>query len=358
MNITMITGSPDVRCGVGTYTMRLLCALSQISDEIHLTYVAPYGERPEQLAASTDYVNAAPGSEFRKYVRQNRSEILHLQFPSATLAFSGYRQDLFFCRMRYGNRMVITAHEPIVTRDWALTVFAASRILSVRGPSAIPLWKRLNSQTVISIQNPSMLPKVTLTPAQRKKIRSQLGIQRGKKLICFLGFLTSSVQLEWMLASCNPKEHELVVMGQIPPHIDEQADFYESMCHKYSWDPHRVLKGYVPDLRAAEILSASDVVFLPFHNGCQESINTSYLAARLQGTYIITTSTCRCGYEASQNTYFVPVGDIELFKRAINFVPESSKLPASNIMTWESLANLHLDVYKQIARKARGRHHA
>lgn len=320
--------------------------------------MAPYGERPEQLDASINYVNASPDKEFREYARRNRSEILHLQFPSATLAFSGYRNDLLFCRMRYGNRLVITAHEPICSRGWAHTILAASRILSVRGPSAIPFWKRLSSKTVISVQNPSMLPKVTLTPIQRKKIRAQLGIQQGKKLICFLGFLTSSVQLEWMLASCNPQEHELVVMGQSPPHINEQNDFYESICRKYNWDPHRVLKGYVPDLHAAEILSASDVAFLPFSNGCQESINTSYLAARLQGTYIITTSKCRCGYDASQNTYFVPIGDIELFKRAIHFVPASNKLPASNIMTWESLASLHLDVYKQIARRTRRRHHA
>jgi len=357
MNVTIITGSPDVPCGVGTYTIQLLRALSKTSRDINLTYLAPYGERPEQLNASINYVNASPGREFREYVRQNQPEILHFQFPSATRAFYPYWRDVLFCRMLYGRRIIITAHESI-SKIWILTAFAASKILSVRGRTPVPFCKRLNSKVVIPIKNPPMLPKVTLTSEQRKRIRTKLSIQPGKKLVCFLGFLTSSIQLEWMFASCNPKEHELVVMGQSPPHINKQVNFYESICRKYNWDPHRVLKGYVPDLHAAEILSASDVVFLPFSNGCQESINTSYLAARLQGTYIITTSKCRRGYDASQNTYFVPIGDIELFKEAISFVPVSNKILTSNIMTWESLASLHLDVYKQIARKTRRRYHA
>lgn len=357
MNVTIITGSPDVHCGVGTYTMQLLHALSKMSCEINLTYLAPYGKRPEQLEASINYVAISPGREFKEYVSLNRSEILHLQFPSATPEFSGYLRDIFFCRILYGNRIIITAHEPISKRWWPTTLIA-SKILSIRGLSAVPFWKRFIPQTVIPVQNPPMLPKVTLTQVQRKKIRSQLGIQQGKKLICFLGFLTPSIQLEWMLESCNSQEHELVIMGQIPSQLEKQMDYYETLCRKYRWDPQRVLKGYVPDLQAAEIFAASDVVFLPFSNGCQESINTSYIAARYQEAYIITTSKHRRGYDASVNTYFVPTGDIETFKKALLFIPLPDRYNAPKIMTWENLAKLHLDTYKQITRKTKRIQHA
>lgn len=348
MNVTIITGSPDVRCGVGAYTIQLLNAISKVSDKINLTYLAPYGERPEQLNASINYVNAAPGKNFREYVSQNHPEILHFQFPSATKAFYAYWRDILFCRVFYGNYIIITAHEPISKR-WILTPLAASKILSVRGQTPVPFCKRLNSKVVIPIKNPPMLPKVTLTSEQRKQIRTKLSIQPGKKLVCFLGFLTPAVQIKWMLESCNPREHELVIMGQIPPQITSNTiEHYELLCRNYNWDPGRVLKGYVPDLQAAEILAASNVVFLPFRNGCQESINTSYIAARLQGTYIITTSKNQSGYDPSQNAYFVPVGDIELFKEALAFLTNADKSPVSDIMTWEALADLHWDIYKQV----------
>jgi hypothetical protein len=104
----------------------------------------------------------------------------------------------------------------------------------------------------------------------------------------------------------------------------------------------------VPDLQAAEILAASDIVFLPFRKGCLESINTSYLAARHLGAYIITTSTTRSGYDPLQNAYFVPLGNSELFKEALTFIPDTDKSPVSDIMTWEALADLHWNIYKQV----------
>lgn len=356
MNVTIITGSPDVPCGVGTYTIRLLCALSKFSDEINLTYLAPNGGRPKQLDDSIRYVNALPGREFRDYVRQNRSEILHLQFPSASLELYWYWKNIFLSRVLYGNRVVITAHESIsrISKGlWMFPILVASRIFLVRGKSSVPFWKSLNSNALICIQNPPMLPKVNPTSELRKQIRQQFSISEKKKMVSFLGFLTPSVELEWMLAACNPKEHDLLIVGQIPSHLEKQMDYYETLCQKYGWDAKHILKGYLPDLQAAEILAASDVVFLPFSNGCQESINTSYIAARQQKTYIITTSKLRCGYDASSNTYFVPLGNIELFKRALAFVPEPDELLASDIMTWESLAKIHLDVYKQITKKTK-----
>jgi glycosyltransferase involved in cell wall biosynthesis len=348
MNVTIITGSPDVRCGVGAYTMQLLRALSKMSREINLTYLAPYGNRPEQLDASISYVNALPGREFREYVRKNQPEILHFQFPSATRAFYPYWRDVLLCRLLYRRRIIITAHESI-SKMWILTALVACKILSVRSQIPVTFCKRLNSKVVIPIKNPPMLPKVNPTSELRNKIRHQFNIPEKKKMVSFLGFLTPAVQIKWMLESCNTGEHELVIMGQAPLQItNRKMDYYERLCRDYNWDPDRVLKGYVPDLQAAEILAASDIVFLPFRKGCQESINTSYLAARYQEAYIITTSMNRSGYDPSQNAYFVPVGDVKLFKEALNFTPNANKSLISDIMTWETLADLHWDIYKQV----------
>jgi len=196
-----------------------------------------------------------------------------------------------------------------------------------------------------------MLPQVRLSDVERSKIRTRLGVSGLKKLVTFLGFLTPSVELEWMLASCNPRDHELVIVGEVPRLMPEEPDKYPSLCRKYNWDYQKLFKGYLSDHEAAEILAASDIVFLPFRGGCRESINTSYLAARLQAAYIITTSACRYGYDPSLNTYYVPVGQTEKFSEALTFVPEPYSTSQSGVMTWETLAQMHMNIYSRLFHK-------
>ncbi len=76
--------------------------------------------------------------------------------------------------------------------------------------------------------------------------------------------------------------------------------------------------------------NSADVVILPFKHG-SHSANTSTKATVLQGTYLITTSLTRRGYDAGENTHFVAPDDWDGMRHALE--RPTTKSPWRNTLT-------------------------
>ncbi|MCF7975681.1 MAG: glycosyltransferase [Phycisphaerae bacterium] len=350
MNIVIVTGSTEHKCGIGVYALKLLQALARCEDNLTFTMLVPYGHRPTDLPSSVLFKTVMPGRPFRSFISELRPDILHLQYPSLTREFLGYFRDLPWCKFVAKTRIVITAHETLVKYNINSGVFVAAFlatcILTIKGKRNIPFGRRCLSNSIVPLKNVSMLPSVELSHDRRIQIRESIGNHGNRTLISFIGFLTDSVRLEWLFKSCECERHQLAIMGEVPEALKNTRSDYFDLCEEYGWKPQKVFLGYKPDLVAADILAASDVVVLPFRKGCNEW-NTSYLAACQQGCYVVTTSATKRGYCTDSNTYFVAPGNIDMFKDAINNVRPAKAVPMQ-METWTSLAKKHVSVYGNI----------
>ncbi len=85
--------------------------------------------------------------------------------------------------------------------------------------------------------------------------------------------------------------------------------------------------------------------------------NTSLHGAALQGTFIITTSTDRQGYDAQENVYYARPGDVDDMRRALQHYlgRKNTESNIRRLATWETIAAEHRRLYEDVlGRKARG----
>ena len=97
-------------------------------------------------------------------------------------------------------------------------------------------------------------------------------------------------------------------------------------------------------------MAASDAVVLPFREG-GGLWNTSLHGAALQGTFIVTTSHEKQGYDTATNIFSASPGDISAMRQALatyagrRNTDDNTKIYS----TWDSIAEAHLQIYRTLA---------
>jgi glycosyltransferase involved in cell wall biosynthesis len=101
--------------------------------------------------------------------------------------------------------------------------------------------------------------------------------------------------------------------------------------------------GWVAQDQLAGVLQQFDVCALPFTGGLTEN-RTSYAAAYAQGLYVVTTAS-QPRYDAERNTSFVRPRDVDALATEILAAAERPQRPASGAVSWDEIAELHLQAY-------------
>ena len=96
------------------------------------------------------------------------------------------------------------------------------------------------------------------------------------------------------------------------------------------------------------MLASADAIVLPFTTG-GGSWNTSLHGARLQGTFVLTTSRETQGYDSEQNVYYARPGDVDGMRRALEQHLGTWR-PPGDIPTWPRVAAEHFDAYTAMRR--------
>jgi glycosyltransferase involved in cell wall biosynthesis len=210
-------------------------------------------------------------------------------------------------------------------------------------------WWRLltRHKTIDFVHSAPAIPRVVLSEGERAALRSRYA-PGGKALLVFFGFLFEHKGIDDIIAIMDPARHRLVVVGEVK-----------------EWDPYQVrlaervrrepilssveMTGFLGPREAGSILAAADAVVLPLRTGAG-SWNTSLQAAILQGTFALTTSTERHGYDADRNAYFARPGDLADLKNGLDryLGRRSPREPGEEILpTWASIARKHMAIYER-----------
>jgi glycosyltransferase involved in cell wall biosynthesis len=197
-----------------------------------------------------------------------------------------------------------------------------------------------------------IIPAASSLPASppdldRGSFRRRFGLATDALTVGWFGLLTrekgADTLLDALAIARKQRELVLVVVGD----VGAQSDAGELAAEVTARGLNNVFTGALSAPDAAAVLASLDVVALPFRDGLTAR-RTSYLGVRAQGTYIVTTSRERRGYDPGSNTHFVAPGDAPSLAAAILEATQRSRIATSNGSSWAPIVGAHRDLYRSL----------
>ena len=359
VRVLLVCGSfPPLRCGVGDYTAGLARALAGsgeadvavLSSPLPAGGAAGAGAGVELLQPVDRWRTSRLGTALRT-VRAWRPDVVHVQYPS-----QGYDGPLplwlgLAARWRLRLPVVATLHEPVGVNlrvpAIAALIRSARAVIVVR-PDFRELVNRKVLWTIAGtrlhlIPNAATVPRAVRTPERVRAVRERFHAGT-RALVAYFGFVYASRGVDQLFAIADPALHCLVIVGG---KLEEAADYFAAVSARAQADDWRgscTVTGFLGAEAVAEILACADAVVLPFAGG-GGSWNTSLHAARLQGTFVLTTSRDARGYDARENVYYARPGDLEGMRRALAAHLGTRCAPVG-VPLWDQVAAEHLAVYR------------
>lgn len=344
-----------MKCGVGDYTAILAERLSALPGmEIGVLTSSKASDRAcVHLIRPTSDWGWGDLNRIMGVVKSFRPDLVHIQYPTL-----GYDRNLMpfwlpFVIRLIGIRVVQTWHEPLRWRSlyWYLPAVLMKGGLVVVEPDFSDLtaaWVRpfLALKQISFIPVGSSIPRVILEPHERTAVRSRF-CGEGERLIAYFGFASPSKRIELLLDITDPVRDRLVFLCD----LNENDEYQKMILDKIragAWRDRTIVTGFLPPTDVGSILAVADAAVFPFANGVAFR-NTSFLAARTQGLFVLTTSFTKNGYAAEEHVYYAAPGNIDEMRQAL--FDYAGKEPPGNIslpVDWDFIADEHIRLYQAV----------
>jgi glycosyltransferase involved in cell wall biosynthesis len=360
MRVLLVAGAyPPMQCGIGDYTARLAQSLGKRKDV--------------KVAVLTD---TAGGSAFEDVdlfpivrtwglrdtpavlglMRKWRPDIVHVQYPSHS--YRKIQWVLPTMAWLANGPVVQTWHEYYSPRNWPSVLNAAlpGGLVAVRSHymERMPAWYRwLNRHKGFRhIPNASSIPSVILTEAERDVIRTRLGASENG-LIVYFGFAYPAKEIEALFEITDPQRHRLVLICDLSPTDAYQASII-ALANRDDWAGKVTVTGFLPPVEAAKLLAAADAAVLPFRDGGGEW-NSSIHSAAVQGTFVLTNSREKQGYDEDANIYYALPSDVPNMRTALRQYAGRRTRGSSAVQgtNWDTIASAHVELYQCLLRGER-----
>ncbi|HAM32655.1 MAG TPA: hypothetical protein DCP41_03860 [Deltaproteobacteria bacterium] len=363
MRILLVCGSfPPMKCGVGDYTEKLATALA-VSPEHSVgvltrsTGTAPPENRGYTLLPGIRRWSVMELRAAVSAITAFRPDVVHFQFPAR-----GYGRLQWILpgilRLR-GFNVFLTLHENFEVRDarslLTATLFfpnlLAASAVSVTIPDyaeCVPgIYRRiLRGKPVHHIPIASNIQTVCLSGVERQEVRRKYGVvQGGDAMIAYFGFVSPPKGVEAIFEIANPALHRIVLACE----LSESDTYHRSIAERIvnpPWKGRVEVSGFLEGEEVGRLLAASDAVIIPFRQGIRAG-HGSLEAAVAQGTFTLTTSRDRKGYDPKENIYFAHPGDTQEMRKALEtyLATRVSRSRDHTREKWRHIAEAHIGLY-------------
>jgi len=354
MRILLVSGTyPPMRCGVGDYTAGLAHAFGRREDVTVavLTGSGATGAREErvELFPEVRTWKIADAPSILRRIRQWRPDIVHVQYPTL---FYGEIQWVLPALARLVNGPVVqTWHEYYSSRNWPSILNAAmpGGLVVVRPHyrERLPRWYRwlIRRKEFRFIPNASSIPLIRLSREERVAVRSEVAANVDDMIVYF-GFASPGKGIELLFRVADPLRHRLVLICDLSAEDGYHASIID-LASRGDWAGKVTVTGFLPPEHAGRLLAAADAAVFPFPNGGGEW-NSSIHGAAAQGTFVLTTSLERRGYDPVKNIYYAVPGDVGEMRQALrdHLGRRRPPLADSPETQWNSIAEAHLELYR------------
>ena len=361
LRVLMMTGSfPPMKCGVGDYTASLVQALAAL-DEIDVGVLTDEeagtcGERAEVLRATRGW-RWRDRSRLLAAVSAWRPDIVHVQYPTQGYARRWLPFILPPLLAWRGHAIVLTWHEYVTVPipRYLPNAFLRGGLIAVRPRylENLPWYLRrvIKRKEFRFIPNASSIPAVILSDDERRAIREDFATG-DRRLVLSFGFAYPAKGMERLFDLLDPEREQLIVATDLRDDDPYHRLLLEQLRSSRWRDRSRVI-GFQAAGDLARIIAASDAVVLPFRDG-GGGWNTSLHAVASQGTFAVTTSEDRRGYDAQTNTYYAPRDGLTEMRAAIDEYAGRRLPPRIGADPWQEIAAAHVELYRAVlARSSR-----
>lgn len=359
MRILLVTGScPPMKCGVGDYSYNLAKSLSA---DPHYRIGILTSDCVEN-AGTVDGIEIFPIMKkwnltgvltVVRLIRSWSPDVVHIQQPTQGYGKGQLHWILPLVCFVMGRKVVETWHGAYgleYTPKLILKAVVPGGLIYVH-PHFIedyhPLlrWVFLNKHCAF-VPNASAIPKANLNELEIHDLRKHY-IKNQKRLIVFFGFVYPHKGVELVFDIANSGSDQFVIAGE----IDEHGEYGQQLLQRSSaeeWQGKVTITGFLSVSDVASLLTVADAVVLPFRRGGGEW-NTSIHGTVMQGTFVVTTSLTRNGYDNQNNVYYANPDDIQEMRQALDMYAgvKNAVSPGAYEDEWEQIAEAHRRVYEK-----------
>jgi hypothetical protein len=233
------------------------------------------------------------------------------------------------------------------------TAAAAGQVIVVRPEymerlPALHRWA-LGRGTITHVPNVSNIPMTELEDAGRHSLRTSLAPD-ARLLVGYFGFAYPHKRVQWLFDLFEPADTRLLLITD----LDSKDQYHRVILDRMAdprWSGRTSCTGHLEARRVADLLAACDMVVLPFADGGGQW-NSSLHAVRAQGTFVVTTSATRSGYDADQNTLYCRPDDFAALRAAIANAEVRRVPPRRFGATWTDVARMHEAIYARALESA------
>lgn len=361
MKVLVVSGSfPPMKCGVGDYSQNLAKALAALPG-LRIAVLTSIFAKEEPNTGEIEvfpimhHWGVTETMKAIKIIFQWSPDIVHIQYPTQGYANGALPWILPLIAFLMGKKVMQTWHEGYARRDLPkllLKLIVPGVVVVVRPKfcdrlNPVLRWI-LSGKRLVFIRNASSIPRIILSEQERCDMRKKY-LQNQKRLIVFFGFVYPNKRVELLFQIANSFSDHIMIAGE----VSDGDDYHHEIMRIASveqWLGKVTMTGFLAADEVATLLSVADAVVLPFLGGGGEW-NTSIHAAVLQGTFVITTSLSRNGYDEKHNVYYAKVDDIQEMKSALEVYGGRRREynPDVDSDEWRGIAFEHLTLYRTLS---------
>lgn len=348
-----------MKCGVGDYTAILAERLSALPGmEIGVLTGSKAADRAGvHLIRPTSDWGWGDLHQILTGVKKFHPDLVHIQYPTLGYGVSKLPVMLPCFIRRMGYPVVQTWHEvirgarclrylPAALCNNAVTVIEEN----YESLTQAWFWRLAKRSRLVRIPIGSNIPPSGLSDEARIQLRSEL-ICGQERLIAFFGFVHPAKGAEQLFAVADPNRDHLLLICELNQHDPEHAAMLQ-LASQPAWRGRVTITGYQDAKNAARLLAASDAALFPFVEGVTPR-NASVMAAAMQGTFVVTTSTSRKGYDERQHIWYVAPGDVASINEALNrYSGRRSCTPSTAGGDWEEVVAAHVKLYQAVLNRS------
>jgi hypothetical protein len=352
--VLFVSGSlPDIKCGVGKYTSRLLRAFLNKTD-LELAVLTVNHTNIKPISGVNHFYSIGKTitkSDIRLVIKAFSPNIVHFQFPTV-----GLIEDSALRTVRnQGIPVIQTWHEHFNDCE-ALNIEHARNIDGLvyvrenslaRLPSGIEsLLKSIETRYIenISMLETELIDADQLLPAIHKILDSK----KPRLNLFYFGFIHRNKGLLELIKQLDFSKYHLFISGEIDPqnkYILELIETIESL----QLSEFVTFCGYLKDIEIVSFIDLADAIVFPFQEGVG-NFNTTYLAALQSDTLVIATDLEKTVYDDEGHCMYLQSNSLT----SINSIESSTfqkKRRSINSTNWHEVARQHMELYRKILRR-------
>ncbi len=360
MRICYISTFPPTECGIATYTEFLTQAMIKLEKEVLV--VSQVGASGNKVFPAYSPLDNDIATKLLHMTSKLTPDLIHIQHEFGLFGTDYGVQVVDFmlrCKLA-GIPVVVTMHTVYKElNDWMEIVLNGI----VSAASAIIVHENYQKETLKryfpgSEKKTSVIPHGVRDINKIPNAKAKIGVE-GKKVILLAGYFRPTKRFDIMVKAFpkiaeKNKDAVLVVSGKTRgmEHSDYQKYFFDLINNSPHRDRIIVLRGQFPQYTFDTIMSAADVIAMPYEVGAQSGIlaqssafhipvvSSDLLSFKLWNEETGGGLTCKNEDEYVKNT--LKIIEDEQFA---NKLQSNIKKYIQNIL-WSKIAKRHLPVYE------------